>query len=252
MNNPHINKIFYSLVTNDKLSFKNCPALIIEEETHKFILENDILTCELITHFPDIDSARELIEPFLRAWELDAALKNGSEYFNFVFKKAEIINSAPSPNNASIEIILQCPPLPNTRVSFHLTNPIFPNPPLGFSTNPDVETLWFRYKMYQEGKEPLLSMAYFCYSYLTYLSGNQKEASSTYFIKLDVLKKLSELTSTRGDKKTARKIKNHDFQPLTGQEQKWIEECVKKIIRRLGENITSSTSMITMADLPHI
>ncbi len=51
----------------------------------------------------------------------------------------------------------------------------------------------------------LLSMAYFCLSYMEGLAGNRNLLSCTYNIGRDVLDKLGDLTSATGDEKEARK-----------------------------------------------
>ena len=51
----------------------------------------------------------------------------------------------------------------------------YPSPPLGANFNhPDVQTIYHRYMGYRQGKEPLASMAYFCLSFLEYLTEKQK------------------------------------------------------------------------------
>lgn len=253
MNDPHVNTLFYSLKTPENTSYKECPPIVHEDTTHKFTLDGDTLVCELKVHFPDVKSARSLIDPELRAWELNAALDNGREEILFEYKNANVIDQNPPASN-SVSIIAQsveCTLKVSADLKIHVTKSNYPTPPVDFFVSPEVETFWHRYNMYLQGKEPLLSMAYFCLSRLETLAGKMNQIPSTFFIELAVLKKLGYLTSKKGDLKTARKGKGHTFQPLTSDEQKWIESCIKIIIRRLGDTSPSPT-MITMAHLPQI
>jgi hypothetical protein len=105
-------------------------------------------------------------------------------------------------------------------------------------------------------------MAYFCLTLIEANAGDQEQAKERkknrkrekagkkYRISCEVLAKLGELTSTRGDEKTARK--SHRLHtPLSGAETRWIEAAVKAIIRRVAE-IDSDPILpeITMSDLP--
>ncbi len=113
--------------------------------------------------------------------------------------------------------------------------------------------------MYIKGKEPLLSMAYFCFTHLLNLAerdkgkGKRKEkASEKFYIEDDVLNKLGCLSSARGDKTTARKSIENSI-PLTAIEEKWVKDCIKLIIRRVGEiNINPKPNVIKMSDLPQL
>lgn len=112
----------------------------------------------------------------------------------------------------------------------------YPEIPKNFSNNTDVEILFYRYLQYLNGNEPLLSMAYFCLSYLQNISGGKRfQSIDKYVIEKDVLDKIGELSSARGDVTSARKGDKHDFNPLTIEEEKWVEKCVKSIILRIGE-----------------
>ena len=119
------------------------------------------------------------------------------------------------------------------------------------SFTPDAATVANRYQGYREGREPLLAMAYFCLTVLEAGAGGRREAAATYKIHESVLGKLGELTSERGDPGTARKMKAPAMQPLSGAETVWIQEAIKQIIWRLGDQrATTELPTITMADLP--
>jgi hypothetical protein len=251
LNDPHVNAIYFNLITDETLTFENCRAIIQDETTYKLSLENNILMCEFKTHFSDIGSAQKFIIPILRAWELDSALKFGREEFHFSYKDADVVDRNPSPGSVSVNVSASCAICAMCTHKIHVSKSTYPTPPLNFVINPDVETLWFRYNMYLQGKELLTSMAYFCLSFLEGLAGKRSKISTIYYIERDVIDKLGDLTSAKGDLKTTRKGKDHKFLPLSDNEKRWIEFCVKTIIRRLGES-APKPSMITMSDLPKL
>jgi hypothetical protein len=95
-------------------------------------------------------------------------------------------------------------------------------------------------------------MAYFCLTVIEAKAGSRKQAAKLYRISKEVLSKLGELTSDRGDAQTARKIKQSStLTPLSSAESSWINAAVKTIIRRVGEiDLDPKLPEITMNDLP--
>lgn len=122
----------------------------------------------------------------------------------------------------------------------------YPQPSPAFAATPEVQALWARYSGYLNGQEPLLAMAYFCLTILE--RGNRKAAAKAFGIDVKVLKKLGELTSTRGDLKSARKMTQRTV-PITSQEAEWVESAIKAIIRHLAEQ---PKTLLTLRDLPRL
>jgi hypothetical protein len=110
--------------------------------------------------------------------------------------------------------------------------------------NADVNALWQRYVRYEQTREPLLSMAYFCLTYFEDAAGTgakgsqrRKMAAEALGVEEGVLRKLAELTSTLGDADSARK-KNPQSKGRgpTVEEKEWIETTVKLLIRKMAES----------------
>lgn len=126
--------------------------------------------------------------------------------------------------------------------------------------SPDVDTMWHRYEGYLEGREPLAAMAYACLTLLEASAGGRDRArngaANRYRIEVDVLQTLGRLSSSVGDKETARKFKGlSERRPHTGAERAWMEAAVKALIRRAGEwafDPGASRPQITMSDLPKL
>lgn len=253
MRDPHVVSLKYKLETVPTVTFNNSPVVREETDEFRLSLENGEVTVELKEHFPSIDAARTVIDSFLRAWELDVALQFGREEIKFIFVDAEVVDRDPpppgSPQRLEVANIGSVTAFGEVTVSVHRSK--YPLPPKDFRASADVEALWYRYDMYLQGREPLLDMGYFCFTWLTVPVGGIDSAVNIYRIHRDVLRKLSELTSTRGDEKTARKRDRGGNVPLTNSEKLWIEATVKAIIRRVGEiSANPLVGVLTMNDLP--
>jgi hypothetical protein len=252
---PHVNSLRYKLVLSNEVSYENCSPIEHENDIYVIKLFEGILTCYFKKHFDSIDLAKAELEKLLRTWEIDSAIKNGRRELKFVYVDADIIDRNPVPAGSVNILAVSCSSTVSISgtVTLHVKRGKYPPMPTDFEVNPDVETLWHRYEIYLDGREQLLSMGYFCLSFVESLAGGQRYLiENKFFIKREVLDKLGELTSSRGTHLTARKGKGHNFQPLTNQEEIWIEECIKKIVHRVGEHQKNNSSlvMITMNDLP--
>ena len=132
-----------------------------------------------------------------------------------------------------------------------------------FSANADVNAMWQRYRLYRLGKEPLLSMAYFCLSRLestamsSPIKGNKRaKTAGTYRVEEKVLAKLGEFTATLGDEVSARKMDGQSRgRPPTDEEAAWIEAALELLINRAAEHSADPKrqwSQIMMDDLPKL
>jgi len=71
-------------------------------------------------------------------------------------------------------------------------------------------------------------------------------------ISAPVLRKLGDLTTNRGDEKTARKYMPRP-RPYHPQEETWIKDVVRALIRRVGEHAAGAPlKKLTMADFPPV
>lgn len=255
MRDPHVEWLRYRLETAPSVSYTQPPPLDIDYREFSGRLEEGILTSQMKEHYSSIVAARQVVDPYLRAWELDVALEFGRGEIRFIFEDGKVIDRNPPPPGQPLQIQKHDAILSMNGAlvaSLQITKKEYPNPPMAFRISPDVETLWHRYEMYLDGKEPLLSMAYFCLTLLETRGdpGGRKGASSLFNIDIPVLKKLGELTTNRMDGAIARKVQLSQI-PLTGSERKWIEATIKKIIHRVGEiNSGNPLPEIKMEDLP--
>ena len=260
MRDPHVEKLRYCLVLAGGDTFHDPPA--VERDYHNFRvrLADGLVTVTMKEHHPTIELARSRVEPFLRDWELSAALEYRRRDVTFDYKDADVIDRDPPPPGEpqSIEISAAGVQSMTGTAKITVLRRAYPSPPDRFVSSRDVDRI--RYEQYLEGHEPLPSMAYFCLTVveksvalLTKKKGraNRPCASSTYGIEPGILDNLGALTSERGDERTARKA--HEMESLTPIEENWIREVLIAIIRRLGEyakDPNAMRSVIKMADLP--
>ena len=173
----------------------------------------------------------------------------------FEFENAEIIDRDPpsvEPGRTVFAVDAGFYAVAGMSAKLSLTRSTYPEPPPRFVASPDVDTLWHRYQEYKDEREPLAGMAYFCLSWIRNQAGGQDQAATEYAVAREVLRELGRLTSTVGDKRTARKAPS-ELRPYTPQEEAWIEAAVRALIRRVGEWAAGSDTplrQITMADLP--
>ena len=129
----------------------------------------------------------------------------------------------------------------------------YPKPPTKLKSSLDVEGLFRRYER-AVWLDPTQMLA-IGYLWLTYLEDTtakkgrkaqneaakkkrkaRNEAAKMYKIEFDVLDKLGNLTSTRGDLQEARKLGADATRiPLTPGEKVWVKAAVKMLIRRKAE-----------------
>ncbi len=251
---PHVQKLHYEVGSGDGISYRDPSPVVFPNHLGDFELRDGKLSITPTEHFADEDDARQAIEPFLRAWEIEADLNSNVGMIRFKFAQAELIDRDPPPPGASqvfqvkaaLTVELSC------RASVHLTCSKYPEPPKAFRTTSEVELGYRRWISFRAGKEPLQSLAYFVLTLLESSAGSRREASQVFQIDFPVLSTIGRLSSTKGDGTTARKVgPGTPLQELSGAEKHWLEQTVRRIIHRLGEHASGAPlTPITLSDLP--
>jgi hypothetical protein len=253
----HVVSLSYKLRPSDQVTYVSPAPVEFETEEVRFRLAKGKLTCEMKSHISRAEEARAVVEPVLRAWEVDADLRWNRGELRFEFDAADIVDRTPLPpgvvrGHAHVLLGVAAISAVGT-VSVHVTRAHYPEPPGAFRLNPDAESILLRYQGYLAGREPLLSMAYFCLTVIEANAGSRASAARTYGIDKALLGKMGELTSRRGDRLSARKATAGRVQPLIGPESAWLEAAVKTLIWRLGDTRKATAlPLITMSDLPRL
>jgi hypothetical protein len=253
----HVVALHYQVVKSASVTYLNPAAVEFETPEARFRLADGKLTVEMKAHYAGPEEARTVVEPVLRAWEAHADLLRNRGELRFVLNTADVIDRSPAPSGTTrgfaFTTISGFAVAAVGQVTPHVGCATYPTPPGAFRLTPDAESVLQRYEGYLDGKEPLLAMAYFALTVLDTSAGNRRDAAVRYQIDYEVLRKVGELTTVRGDRTSARKAKQGAVQALTGAERAWLEATIKTIIRRLGEShVGSNLSVIRMSDLPRL
>ena len=260
MNDPHVKALHYRVIVGEDIDYDNAPP--VSEITDEFDLsiDGDIAIFEMKKHYPAADEAKEVVDEYLRAWEILIGLEHDPDDLCFIFDRPDVIDRSPHETEKNI-VNLQARITASTATSnvhLHVSRDRYPPFPQNFIASLDAETMYHRYKAYRQNREKLTSMAYMCFTVLKTSAGGLGKAAKQYYVSSKVLKKLSELSTTRGGTTEARKCTGTGtFTPFNPKEKEWIVAVIKALIRRVGEyEYASSTGaelkQITMGDFPKI
>jgi hypothetical protein len=255
MNDPHVESLKYNLKLPEYVAFQDPPPFHLDTSGYTLDIENDVLTVTMKDHYSKENDARAVVEPFLRAWELDDGLKLGRPSLTFRFAKAVLKDRAPTPGNETVvPVAIHATVSMSADAFLQAVLRTYPAPPTQrMEVTPEVEYMWSRFAVDIDRKENLLVMGYYCLTMAARVAGGRHNAPEALRISKPVISRLGNLTE-QGHPMKARKIKEGQ-RPLTGAEERWVQEVVKSLIRRVAEfeaNPTGSFTQITMADFPTI
>jgi len=231
------------LVKNQK-DFSNDDIVKYENETANFYLSNGELNVKFKDAIPDISEAIRIIDPIIRAWEFEAEIRMGFRVIEFeleqsIAQELEIDEDYSEfflpKKKDQIIISLKYPPAPTIRVSEMMKN------------------IWNRYyRAKLELGESIQSASYFFLTVIEKQFGSRKEAANALNLDYKILSKIGELSSTRGNSKTARKARAIN-QTLSYYERKWINYAIRNILFQLGYiEANLKTTYIDINDIPII
>ena len=256
MRDPHVQVMNYEVGSGEGISYRDPEPISFSNHLGTFDLRDKKLRISPTEHFSDEDEARRAVEPFLRAWEIEADLNSNVGMIRFKFERAELVDRDPPPPGSSqvIQVKVASMALVGGSVSFHLTCKKYPQPPKTFRATTEIQHAYRRWIGFRSGKEPLQSMAYFVLTLLESAAGGRQGAARSFQIDVAVLRTIGQLSSTKGDENTARKAgPGIQFQELSGAERQWLEEAVRRVIHRLGEHASGAPlALISITDLPSI
>ena len=233
MNDPHVTALVYVVEHDESLDYSRAETVEKEHEAFRLRLEDGEARFEFKEHIPTRQQAQQAVQPFIRQWELRASLERGPGTFTLKFERDEMIDRNPtigvisvSPNPVSLKFSVNTPKVTVTRQ--------YPQPPADRRMdidNPDVQSMLHRYIGYRQGREPLPSMAYFCYDVFVHgLSRNDKDASQKHKISRKLLGEVGMLASTKGG--DAARKKTGTNQDLGQGETQFLEKAVAAMITR--------------------
>ncbi|WP_374438330.1 hypothetical protein [Pseudomonas panipatensis] len=237
MRDPHVEAVYFNVGSAEDISYQNPEPLVFSHPLGKFTLADGVLKVLPAEHFGSGHEASQALEGFLRAWEIEADLKQHLGMIRFSYSHAEVIDRNPLPQGvqhvqaAGIASGLAV----SDFVTCHITAGRYPSPPVCFSATEYAQYAHRRWLGYKRGQEPLLATAYFILTLLERQAGSRAQACILFKIDRDVLDRLGSWCSERGGPLSARKAKSTDFEELTHIETDWLDRAVKRLILRLGE-----------------
>ena len=260
MNDPHVVALIYRVGHGNSVDYRKAEPLIREEPAFRVEVKDNQARFELKVHYATEEDARNAIKDYIDDWEFDACLEHSPDYFRLKFDRAQIEDRNPPPPRPGVKnIAMTFRGEPGTW-SVALTKVVLSYPAPSSEVNfrdPNVQRMYQRYMDYRQGKEHLASMAYFCLDVLEHSMGPEKigrhAAAREYRIAFSVLDRIGELSSEKGGG-GARKADGVD-DDFTSQERLFLEQAIKRIIRRAAEKAHSPDKVlpqISLSDLPPV
>jgi hypothetical protein len=250
LNDPTVVALHYGLEAREGTSFQSPPPVVVNVPHFEGTLADGAFVARMTTHFPTPEEARVTVDPFLRAWELDAAIQRGRSVLKFTYVRADVADRAVNPDElAPLRVEAVDLVMLGDAATVVVTLRQYPDPPSGFATTPLLELVWARFERYREGKDSLFGMASTCLTALEKDAGDRRKAAAKFGIDFKVLSKLGHLAATRGSVEDARKF-TAATQPATDEERAWIEAALCAIMKRIGETAAGVRGRLTLSALP--
>ena len=264
--------LIYRVKHGDTFNYDNTAPLYLKNQNvndcwFDLIVEDKEVQFKFKTHYAMKSEARAAIEEYIHNWEFDACLeRNDPDYFRLEFFDSVIKDRNPTPgvhkvNAGPVYWKFDVPP-----VSVTIGPANYPLPPSDLSLDADTETMFQRYMGYCRDREKLTSMAYLC---LTVLENSAKPPSpqrkrptskkrlaavGKYQIEEDVLNEIGRLSTEKGGHGEGRKGEAL-ADNLTHEERHFMEQAVKKMIRRMAEKAhdpNKTLQAISLSGFPRI
>jgi hypothetical protein len=213
------------------------------------------LTAVPSDEYADPDSARDALEPGLRAWEAHGEIVDGLPFrFHFSGASTEMVDEHGNPGRNRVTVGVD---IAWGVEAVSVVRDTFPSPNAAISVEgPIAASLRSRWRSMEAGQEPLTSFAYWLLTRIEREFGpSRKETAATLRVDLKVLSEIGRLTSIsdpdRGRKVSADQTKDHI---LTGRELGWLHAAGRLIIRRVLEHEAGAANLplLTMNDLPSL
>jgi hypothetical protein len=252
MNDPHVKALIYAVKHSATFSYEKAEPCNGDRPEFRVSIEKETAIVEPKEHFDAEVEARSALEPYLRAWELDAALRhNDPDVLRFEWLRSCIIDRNPTPNT------LYVPVLRNEPIAFEATLSVefkaYPELPKDLAVKQHaVSAMFDRWSRYKTGQALLGDTADFCRGALEQGCGRQA-AADRYSVERCVINTLGDLADRKGGPH-ARKYKGYSA-PYFKDEIAWLEAAMRALIRRAAEvahDFGAIRPPITMRDLPKL
>jgi hypothetical protein len=245
--------LIYRVKHADHVDYQNAEPRECDRPGFTVRIENDRAEITLKSHYATVEDARAVVEPYLDAWELAAALATAPGEFRLVYDQARVIDRNPTPGNLGAPFIMSAngfftavahsgtrsTPLrrPASRAMTRLTGCLITTVGIAKAE---------RYA------------AHYCLTALeksiAERKNRRKRVAARFKIEIDVLNKIGELADNKGGSE-ARKAKGTQAE-FTAAERVWLEETMRRLIFRAAQIANDPSGplleQITMKDLPRL
>ena len=230
-------------IVSNQNDLTNEDLVAYDTDYAKFCLSKGILNAKLQDPTSSLEEARNNIDPVVRAWEFESEIRSGFPVIKFEFVPSIISDSNSVKistvdgwcDQEELDIRLRYPPGPTIRVTSYMEN------------------MWNRYSRSKSGiGESLQSAMYYSLTVIEDKFGSRKKAAVALNVDLKILRKIGELSSTKGNSATARKVSAANSS-LTLVEKKWLNITIRNVLLQLGYIAANlSPPPVKMEDLPNI
>jgi hypothetical protein len=229
MENSYVEKLYYQLYLDN-----NSAIYPLHEETDDFrlILDKKTVIFEMKKNCASLQEAKIIAEDYIKKWRIFTNIDGyGLNHPELTFVKADMTD-----DHASAHLM-------TTQTEEKITSLTRLSLPQNFFVSPEVESMYLWYKAYQQKYKTVSSMAYMCLAIFELSAGGRRQASKRYKISKSILKKLSMLCVLEVEQVPM---------TLTPQEENWIVDVVKVLIKRAGEwayDPSASFEKVTLENL---
>jgi hypothetical protein len=117
MNDFHVEALHYGIKHGDSVDFGEASPLEHSEPGFSVRIEKGCAKMVMKDHHPTTESARAVVEPFLRAWELKSTLFSVTDKLEFVFQNADVIDRKPERGALNAQITINIPTFGSVHMS---------------------------------------------------------------------------------------------------------------------------------------
>ena len=234
MNDPHVQALVYKIEHADSVDYGASDPVEQDTVDFKVRTEDDHVRFELKKHYSSADFAREVVNRYVKVWELDALLRDPSQEFVLRYCHSEMVDRCPVPGRkvAAAHPVKWHFSLPQPTVTHGKP---FPQPPLELTLDPcDREVVYMeaRLKQYYRHSTHLPDLANLCLTTVMepfrkkYPSQKLIKGAGYYGISKNVLKRMSNLAANKGGANEARKAQGTgEGKEFSTEERRFLESC---------------------------
>jgi hypothetical protein len=244
VSSPRVHVLIYAFVSLDERhDFTRAAAWDGDLGDFSCHLAGGTLEARPKGHYPDVERAREALDPHLRAWALRAELEDGVR-IEFRFQSAQDASGLRVMAESAVGIA--------DAMDVTMGHGSYPPPSAkALAASPMVDELLVWVWEVRERRQPMLIPAYLFLTRLTFEYGGQRQAAAALNVTEQVLRKLGEL-SAKNDPTERRKVMG-SVNPLTERERRWLLAALPRLALQVAEiEAGGSPARLTMGDLPSL